>query len=218
MIWAVVPAKLGKHSKERLAPELPAPVRERLSRAMLVDVLAATRKAAGIARTLVVSGDPAARALSRDAGAEFLPESGAGGLNASVEQALGHCVAAGAHGVVIAMGDLPLLRPEDIDEALAALPGTGAVLVPSADGTGTNLVAARPVDVLRPCFGPGSLARHLAQETRSFSLVVRRCAGAALDVDTPDDLAQLRSLVDPHTASGLLLRDPAAAPRVTVGA
>lgn len=219
MIWAVVPAKLGKSAKERLAPVLDPDMRERLAQAMLHDVLAALRGAPAVDRTLVISRDQRALELARSSGAEPFREETRGGLNASVEAGLRHCAQQGATGVLIAMGDLPLLAPEDASETVTRLPDRGTVLVPSADGTGTNLVAARPADLFRPQFGPGSLALHLEQmKSGGIDHLVCERAGAALDIDTPADLEALRTSAPAGTASAALLLERTAARLTTAGA
>ena len=74
--------------------------------------------------------------------------------------------------------DLPLARPDDIDAIIAAPLGAGpsAVLVPSADGTGTNAMLLRPPAALRPRLGPDSLARHRAQAVAARASPCTACA------------------------------------------
>ncbi|MDG2303090.1 MAG: 2-phospho-L-lactate guanylyltransferase [Candidatus Binatia bacterium] len=219
MIWAVVPAKFGKSAKERLAPVLAQDVRERLAKAMLSDVLRALGGCPAVEATVVISRDAAALELAAASAAEGLPEQARGGLNASVAEAIAHCTARGATGVVIAMGDLPLLRPDDVSAAVERLPERGLVLLPSSDGTGTNLVVARPPDLLEPEFGPGSLARHLEQVRRkAIVAVIHECAGAALDVDTPADLDRLRGAPNASADTVEIARLGRAEARRTAGA
>jgi 2-phospho-L-lactate guanylyltransferase len=200
MIWAVVPAKLGTNAKERLATVLPPDLRTRLAKAMLLEVVRALRDCRSIDAAVVISRDEEALEVARTNGALALREERADGMNASVAEAIGYCVERGATAVVVAMGDLPLLAADDVAAAVDRLPERGVVLVPSFDGTGTNLVAARPPGLLRPEFGPGSLARHLEQvRDGDFATVVHECPGAALDVDTPADLERLRATVRPGT-------------------
>lgn len=215
MIWSIVPAKLGTSSKERLAPVLSAELRARLAGAMLADVVQALVGCEAIEATLVVSRDDRALDLAETSGALPLRERGANGLNESVRQAIDHAAEHGATTVVIAMGDLPLLRPEHVRVAVERVPDRGVVLVPSADGTGTNLAVVRPPALFDPRFGPGSLALHLEQLRESgVEVVLHECAGAALDVDTPDDLSRLRTASAAGDATRALLvetRDPASA-------
>lgn len=198
MIWAVVPAKLATSAKERLGPVLSPPLRERLARAMLSDVVGALVGCPAIDRTVVISRDAEALALARDVGAAALEEQTTGGLNASVVEAVTHCSDRGASTVVVAMGDLPLLSSEDVARTVSVAPDRGLVLVPSADGTGTNVVVARPPELFAPQFGPGSLAKHRdAVRAGRIEAILHECPGAALDVDTPEDLERLRT--SPHT-------------------
>lgn len=207
MIWAVVPAKLGKNAKERLAPVLQPAQRERLARAMLRDVLRSLGDCPQIAGTIVVSHDEAVLSMASEIGATGIREESAGGLNPSVVQGIHEALSHGATGALLAMGDLPLLSASDVAETVAALPERGVVLVPSADGTGTNLVAVRPANLLTPAFGPASLAKHLERvRAAELEAVVHPCAGAALDVDTPADLERLRHTALPtHSATRRVL-------------
>ena len=78
----VVIPHAGPAGKTRL--ELGRSAREELSRAMLMDVLAA---AVDVGTTWVVTPDPAAGAAAREAGATAVPDPG-GGQGAAVEAAL----------------------------------------------------------------------------------------------------------------------------------
>ncbi len=196
MIWALVPAKLGAGAKGRLAEALPAASRAALARDMLARVLGALRESRRLAGIAVVSRDEAAAALARSAGAMALPEPAGGGLNRAVGAGIGACVQLGARAVLIAMGDLPLLSGAEVCRLLDALPERGVALAPSRDGTGTNLLAIRPAEALaRTCFGLASRERHRREAAR-LGLALRELAlpGAALDVDTSEDLAHLRAV------------------------
>ena len=191
MLWALVPAKLGPAVKTRLGAVLSEEQRRALARAMLCDVLDALRAAPSLAGVAVVTRDESVAALAAAADALPLRETHAGGLNEGVAEGIAACRARGASGVVVVMGDLPNLAASDVERAVAALPARGVVLVPSRDGTGTNVLAARPADVLLPTFfGDGSLARHRVASA-SLETVVLPLRGAALDVDTTDDLDEL---------------------------
>lgn len=192
MLWALVPAKLGDTVKTRLGAVLTHAERAALAHAMLSDVLVALRGVAALAGVAVITRDASVAALAGDHGAVALPET-ARGLNAGVAEGIAGCRARGASAVIVVMGDLPLLTAGEIERAIALLPERGVVLVPSLDGTGTNVLALRPVDVLPEThFGAGSLARHRAAAA-ALDLETISCAlpGAAVDVDTVDDLAHL---------------------------
>lgn len=191
MLWALVPAKLGPSVKSRLGAVLAEEQRRALAQAMLCDVLAALTAARSLAGVAVITRDDAVAALATSCCATPIRETHAGGLNGGVAEGIAACRARGASGVVVVMGDLPNLAAADVERTIAALPERGVVLVPSRDGTGTNVLAARPADLLQPTFfGEASLARHRAA-TAALETVLLPLAGAALDVDTVDDLAEL---------------------------
>lgn len=191
MLWALVPAKLGPAVKTRLGAVLNEEQRRALARAMLCDVLEALRSASCLAGVAVVTRDESVAALAAAADAVPFLETHAGGLNEGVAEGIAGCRARGASGVVVVMGDLPNLAASDVERAVAALPARGVVLVPSRDGTGTNVLAARPANLLLPTFfGGDSLARHRAASA-ALETVVLPLRGAALDVDTTDDLDEL---------------------------
>jgi len=193
MLWALVPARLGSSVKTRLASALTAEQRAGLARAMLSDVLAALAQVPRLAGVAVVAGDDDVAALASGIGGTVVRETAPGGLNAAVALGVERCTALGASGVVVVMGDLPLVTSDEIEQVVARLPERGVVLVPSRDGTGTNVLALRPPSLLAPtCFGPGSLALHRSA-TDALGIRTSLCMlrGAALDVDTVDDLACL---------------------------
>ena len=210
MIWAVVPAKTGRSAKERLAGALAPAARTRLAEAMLTDVLKALRQSQGLEATVVVSREEETLELAREQDCHALTEEGSGGLNPAVLQGISYAVERGATGILIAMGDLPLLRAEDIEAALARLPDTGQVLVPSADGTGTNLVLSRPAEVFEPHFGPGSLRLHQkAAQKREVTPILFPCSGPSLDIDTPADLERLQTSQERHGSTARVLEENA---------
>lgn len=194
MRWALVPAKLGAEAKRRLAPGLDVLQRRALARAMLADVLRALRRAPSLDGVAVVGRGAALADLAREMGAEAIAERTAHSLNEAVAEGVRACVARGATSLLVAMADLPLLRAADVERMFESAPGEGVVAAASRDGTGTNLLLLTPPRAIATSFGPGSLALHrAAAELAGLPFRVRRFAGPALDVDTPEDLAILRS-------------------------
>ncbi|HEY8517742.1 MAG TPA: 2-phospho-L-lactate guanylyltransferase [Candidatus Binatia bacterium] len=219
MLWAVVPAKLGGAVKTRLGATLTASQRHALAQAMLSDVLATLAAVPTLAGTVVVTRDDVVESLAERHGAIALHETRGGGLNAAVAEGIAACRARGATAVVVVMGDLPCLDARELASALERLPERGVLAVPSLDGTGTNVLAVRPLDVLPEThFGPGSLALHrTAAQSRGLELVTCELRGAALDVDTAQDLAVLggrstcghatRAVLDAFASERAPLRD-----------
>jgi 2-phospho-L-lactate/phosphoenolpyruvate guanylyltransferase len=191
MLWALVPAKLGPAVKTRLGGSLTPDQRHALAQAMLADVLTSLRGAPSLGGVAVITRDQPVATLAERHGAVTLHETPGGDLNDGVAQGVASCVARGASGLVIVMGDLPGLTSDEVERVIAALPRRGVVLVPSCDGTGTNVLAVRPADLLpATLFGPDSLARHRAA-TAALDVALCPLRGAALDVDTVDDLDRL---------------------------
>jgi 2-phospho-L-lactate/phosphoenolpyruvate guanylyltransferase len=65
------------------------------------------------------------------------------------------------------------------------------VIVPSRDGTGTNAILRRPPDLFPSHFGPGSLAKHLAEAAAARAACrVIDLHRVALDIDDPGDVSE----------------------------
>lgn len=196
-VWAAVPVRSLWGSKRRLAPLLTPSERAALSACLLRGVLRALQAVPEIARIVVVSPDPAARALAAAHGAATLcdppaPCTAEGTLNAAVDAVGQQAAARGAQGLLVLPADLPLLRPSDVAAVLAAPPPPpGLVLVPTADG-GTGALFRTPADALPACFGPASAERHLAAAAaRHVRARVLWRARLARDCDAPADLLAL---------------------------
>lgn len=192
-VWAVIPVKPLRGALRRLTSALEAPVRRELQVAMLTDVLGAC--AGALEGVLVVTSDPdAARLAQAIASARVVPDhTPPRGMNAAVARGLAAVADAGAEAALVLMADLPLARPADIAAIVeAGRPGPSALLVPSADGTGTNAMLLRPPAALAPGLGPHSYSRHAAQAARRGMVADRLgLAHLALDIDTPADVMAL---------------------------
>jgi 2-phospho-L-lactate guanylyltransferase len=171
---------------------------------MLADVLG-TCSAAGLAGTLVVTDTGAGWSIAWNHGARPILDPLAG-LNAAVKVGLETATRLGARTALVLPGDVPLVRPADVRDVLAAAGDSdqALVVVPDHTGEGTNALVVRPPDLVAPAFGPASAAAHLAQ----LAGAVRYARPAlALDIDTPDELAQLIELnTDEASATRRFLR------------
>ncbi|MFI7587792.1 2-phospho-L-lactate guanylyltransferase [Spongisporangium articulatum] len=190
--WTVIlPLKGGPHAKSRLH----APTG--LARAIALDCLTSVLAASTVARVLVVTPDAGLGAEAVSLSAQVVEEPAHGGLNGAV--AAGAAVAQGATAVLL--GDLPALRPGDLDAALAACAAHPLAFVPDADGEGTVLLAGRRPDALVPRFGADSAAAHRAVGAVELALDL---PGLRRDVDTPADLdAAARLGLGPRTREAL---------------
>jgi 2-phospho-L-lactate guanylyltransferase len=190
----VIPVKPLGAALGRLSPVLPAAARRELQWEMLGAVLAACVEARTLDGVLVVTADPVVAGLAGAFGARVVADhTPPRGMNAAVLTGCDTAHADGADAALVLTGDLPLIRPADIDTIVAHAPRErGVVLVPSRDGTGTNAMLLSGPRVLAPQLGPGSLALHIAQ-AHEREVPVMRCElpTVALDIDTPEDLVVL---------------------------
>jgi 2-phospho-L-lactate/phosphoenolpyruvate guanylyltransferase len=197
-MWtAVIPVKRLGAAKTRLRGAVPADRHPELALAMVRDTAAAVLAAASVAELLVVTDDPQVGAAVRELGARVVPDPG-GGLNAAMRFGADETAGLAAHRAVLA-GDLPALRPEQLDEALSRVSGRG--FVPDAAGIGTVLLAARSRWALGPRFGGPSAAAHAGS---GAALLHGDWPGLRQDVDTAADLDVVLGLGAGERTCGLL--------------
>ncbi len=198
-IWAVIPIKRLDGAKQRLARVLDAETRAGLMRAMAADVLRAATEAPGLAGIVVVAGDEAGERLARDAGVASIRDRACSGQSDAVARGVDYIGARGAAALLALPADIPLATAAEMGRVAARAaatlsrgPARSMILVPARDGDGSNAVAVAPPSALRFHFGPDSRRRHLAAAA-ALALDVDQfdLPGIGLDIDTPDDLAEL---------------------------
>ena len=118
------------------------------------------------------------------------------GLNAGLREARIDVIAGGAGALVVLPIDLPLVTSAEIARVLAPLDeqAHAVVLVTDRHGTGTNVLALRPPDVIDVAFGPGSRAAHRRAAEASGATYIEVDGPLSVDLDTPDDLVYVESL------------------------
>jgi 2-phospho-L-lactate guanylyltransferase len=200
--WTVVvPVKGGPDAKSRLADRLDAGARRALADALALDTLDAVLATPSVACVVVVTGERRLLPVVADDGARLVHVDDPGrGLGAAVRAGLDAAPDAPA---AVLLGDLPALRPADLDAALADAARHERAFVPDADGTGTTLLTGRSPEHLRPRFGPGSADAH--REAGHVPLDAR--PSLRRDVDTAADLDDAAALgVGRRTAAFLAAR------------
>ena len=213
---AILPVKSFGTAKQRLAESLGAGSRQALAQAMFTDVLSSLRRVPALEAIAVVTSDRAAESAASGDRVRVLREGADAGHSAAALSGIGYALAEGYERVVLIPGDTPLLQPAEV----AALLATRSVaIVPDRHGTGTNALVLTPPDAIEPSFGPGSLERHVAAAERAgVAYAVQEVRGLALDIDTPEDLAELTSELGlrrgqaPSTRGALRQLDRAGAP------
>ncbi|WP_127497379.1 2-phospho-L-lactate guanylyltransferase [Actinoplanes solisilvae] len=198
---AVMPVKRLGAAKSRLRGAVPAAHHRDLALAMVRDTVTAVLASSAVAELLVVTDDPVAAGAVTALGARVVPDLPDAGLNDAMRHGA-DVVAGPARYRAVLAGDLPALRPEQLDAALAAA-RPGRAFVADAAGSGTVLLAVAPGEPLDPRFGLGSAAAHAASGARPLE---GDWPGLRQDVDTPADLATVLGLgAGAHTCA--LLRD-----------
>jgi 2-phospho-L-lactate/phosphoenolpyruvate guanylyltransferase len=180
----LVPLKRLDDAKSRLAAVLSADERAALMLELLQGVLAALKEAE-VGPITVVSSE----ALSPNGVARF--DDGGLAWNDALAAAMRAVVTEPIVAVVSA--DLPRISADDVRALVAATPDRGMAIARALDG-GTNAVSMRPAGAVMTHFGePQSAAVH-AYATAEAGLAARilDVPGLAFDVDTPDDLGELR--------------------------
>jgi len=189
---AILPVKGFGRAKQRLRERVPDGPRAGLAEAMVRDVLRALAACDGLHGVIVVTAEPVAAAVAREAGGEVVHDPAESGQSDAVALGVRRARARGAARVLAVPGDCPALDPAELDELLAS--PEEVVIVPDRHGTGTNALLLSPPDAIAPSFGPDSRARHEAAARASGRpWAVRTVATLGMDADTPDDLAALEA-------------------------
>jgi 2-phospho-L-lactate/phosphoenolpyruvate guanylyltransferase len=188
----LIPVKNLSNAKQRLASLLDQRLRTELAQAMLHDLVIAIDSWKQRPACALVTGDPFATELARKYNLEVIPDTANPGETGAIEMATRVCVERGVDFTLVIPGDIPLIQSRELEEVLANAPAEGSVLVPAADGRGTNAAFRRPADLFPLKFGNDSFKPHLAaaQATGKPCQVVE-LPGVALDVDNPADLRKL---------------------------
>jgi len=195
----LVPVKNTSSAKQRLAAVLDQPSRTALAQAMLYDVLTTlhnwpARRNNARPTVAVVTSDPYAVRLATEFEFEVIPDPDNPGETGAIEMATRLCVEGGVDSTLVIPADIPLIQSWELDEILKQAPAAGSVLVPAADGRGTNAAFRRPANLFPLRFGNDSFKpHHAAAQATGKPCVILNLPGVAVDVDNPEDLDQLIS-------------------------
>lgn len=195
---AVLPIKSFARAKQRLGDAIGESERKQLAAAMVSDVLAALAAVPEIADVIVVTAEPLAARAAEQAGATVVDDPDEAGQSAAAARGIDTALVRGAERTLLVPGDCPAVESEEVSRLLGrAAVAPSVVIVPDRHGSGTNALLLTPPQAVAPSFGAGSLARHAARAYAAGATVkVCELPSLGLDVDTPDDLAALRSALD----------------------
>jgi 2-phospho-L-lactate guanylyltransferase len=206
VIVGVLPVKSPANSMSRLAALLSPAEREELTCGLTLRALETLAAVSLLDLLIVVANDTDVIDAARHAGARVLEESVQRNHSHSAEAGIAVAMDLGATTVLSAPIDVPLATADDYTRLLgiaSQLPSPALVVVPSADGSGTNALVRTPPDVIVSQFGPGSFEKHVSSALAAGARVdVQRPLGITLDLDTPEDLLEIETQAG--TGNGVL--------------
>ena len=192
---AILPIKSFGAAKQRLS----RPARRRLAAGPRAgDVLRRAGLAAarpGLDAIAVVTADPVAESVAAGAGARLLLDAEEAGQSAAASIGIRHALAAGFDRVLLVPGDTPLLDPDELTGMLERAEGAAPRWrsCPTATATGHQRAAAEPARTRsRPASARAASSATGARRAQAgVASTVEAPASLMLDVDTPEDLAEL---------------------------
>lgn len=187
MIVAAVPLKRLTDSKSRLAAHLSRHERADLMSTLVRRTMSALMESEVASRIALVTPETQ---MANELGVELIEDDGA--LNSSLLAAVAWAVDSHADGLIILPADLPLLRADDLRQAMATEFAAPTIRINRSQDGGTGLLVLTPADAIEPSFGDGSFERHV-NRARKLGVHVHRAPAPAFtyDLDTLDDLRKL---------------------------
>ena len=203
----LIPVKNLSNAKQRLAAVLDQPSRTALAHAMLLDVLEALHSWAARPEVALVTSDPYALELAHRFAFAVLPDTANISETDAIEMATRVLESRGVRSSLVIPADIPLIQVSELEMMLELAPQQGSVLVPAADGRGTNAAFRSPAGLFPLRFGNDSFQPHIAAARATGKpCLVLSFPSIALDIDNPADLPCLASAPG-QTHSQRLLRE-----------
>jgi 2-phospho-L-lactate guanylyltransferase len=202
-VCLVLPLKSLREGKTRLAVALRNSERAALIEQLLAHTVEQAAQFPGLGQTLLVSACEEARARAQQYGIKVLDEP-VPGLNHALQHARTTLCAAGIAKMLIVPCDLPLVSAEDLRRLADASTPHSVAISPDRTRRGTNGLCLPASVPFQFAFGNHSFALHrMVSERLQLGVTEVGRPGLAFDIDTPDDLGQLRAL-----SSGTDYTDP----------
>ncbi|MEM4446665.1 MAG: 2-phospho-L-lactate guanylyltransferase [Candidatus Jordarchaeales archaeon] len=181
--YLVIPFKGLETAKSRLSPFLPPDARQKLSLAMLLDVITAAKKSKMFKKILIVTTDRKFKVSYK--GVTLIFESPPYDLNKAVQLGVDFCSKHGAKAALILPADLPLITPSDIKNIIKmGEPDEKVVVISPSESNGTNALFMKPPGIIPPYFGEDSFNKHIsASRERGVSVKVYTSPTIKTDID-----------------------------------
>jgi 2-phospho-L-lactate guanylyltransferase len=156
-----------------------------------------TLLASKLDKVVVVSSDQRIEHLSKELGAVSLHQQSDTGVNAAVRVADEYCLKENAGATMVIPVDLPLLKPEDVNQVMELgnrFQKAGVVICPSQRYDGTNALLRKPPVVMNTHYDNNSYHQHLKSAGDLGIQVVNHFSPAySWDLDTAEDALEFVS-------------------------
>lgn len=194
-IASIIPVKTFSKAKSRLG--LSQEKTEQLCKLMLDEVLSAISQSQ-INKTIIISRDESAFEIAKKYNTIQIFEEKENGVNAAVALSEKYLTENNFDASVVFPQDIPLMRPQDIDELIKFRKASPSlIVVPSRKFDGTNALLRSPIDVMETHYDEDSYKIHLTTAKSrniptSFVLISR----IMWDVDDQSDIEFIMSNIE----------------------
>jgi len=190
-LTAIVPIKEFDKAKSRLSSILPHHLRKELVKNMLKDVLRALTNANEVKDVIIVTPSKEIHNVtSLFSKVHIVYDEGKGQIPAVMKAMQFALDFIKPDAILLTVADIPLIRPQDINEAAKlAKPYNTIVLAPSIDG-GTNIMVQHPPRLIELMYGENSFYKHLKlARSKNINVRIYRSNTVILDVTDINDLS-----------------------------
>ncbi len=189
----LIPIKNLEESKTSFSEEFSTEQRKNLTLSMLEDLLNVGKKVKAV-DTTVVTPDSGVEDFVENQDINVIMEPDVG-LNRALDIAIGDSIDSGFDSVLILPGDVPLIKPEDVEEILNLANGKRSVVITPSKENGTNALFLHPPDVMELKFGGESFPEHVKEaQSRDIKPKIYRSENLERDIDDPTNLIKVETL------------------------
>ena len=193
-IASIIPVKTFSKAKSRLG--LPQEKTEQLCKIMLDSVLSSISQSQA-SKTIIISRDESAFEIAKKYNIVQIFEEKENGVNAAVALAEKYLLENSYDASIVFPQDIPLIRPQDIDELIKFQKNPQIIVVPSRKFDGTNALLRSPVNVMETHYDEDSYKIHLTTgKSRSIPTTFALISRIMWDVDDKSDLEFIMSNVE----------------------
>ncbi len=189
----LIPIKNLEESKTSFSEEFSTEQRKNLTLSMLEDLLNVGKKVKAV-DTTVVTPDSGVEDFVENQDINVIMEPDVG-WNRALDIAIGDSIDSCFDSVLILPGDVPLIKPEDVEEILNLANGKRSVVITPSKENGTNALFLHPPDVMELKFGGESFPEHVKEaQSRDIKPKIYRSENLERDIDDPTNLIKVETL------------------------